>query len=196
MKLLRAVIIDDEQSSCERLRRLLTSFEFMGNIWCCTSYQKGTRIISDQKPEIIFIDIELENCVSGFEVLDSIDYGNYHPFIIMVTGHPQYSIKAIKHGVFDYIMKPVDIDELKSSLERLLQQTPNCSIKINGEFNCLSTREHDILQLVLEGRSSEDIAESLFISVNTVNTHRRNILRKTGAKSVLDLYKINSAAHA
>lgn len=196
MNPLRAVIIDDEQHSCERLKRLLMSFKYIADPVCCTSSIKGFKTISEQKPEIIFLDAELENSVSGFEVLDKIDFDNYNPFVIMVTGYPQYSIKAIRHGVFDYIIKPVDIDELKSSLERLLKQTPNSKIKINGEFNCLSSRERDVLLLVLEGRSSEDIAESLFISVNTVNTHRRNILRKTGARSVLDLFKINSSIHA
>jgi DNA-binding NarL/FixJ family response regulator len=196
MKPLRTVIIDDEHCSCERLRRLLMSFEFIGETWCCTNSLKGAKIISEQKPEIIFMDVELENTVSGFEVLENIHEKSYHPFVIMVTGHPQYSIKAIRHGVFDYIIKPVDIDELKASLERLLQKTANNKIRINGEFSCLSNRERDILLLVLEGRSSEEIADSLFISVNTVNTHRRNILRKTGARSVLDLYKINSIVHA
>ncbi len=192
---LKAVILDDEQSSCERLRRILTSFDFIGDTWCSTNSLKGNKIIAEQQPEIIFLDIELENGVSGFEVIERIDRSNYNPFIIMITGHSQYSVKAIRHGVFDYIMKPVDIDELKESLDRLLKQTSVNKIKINSEFNGLSPRERDILILVLEGKSSEDIAESLFISVNTVNTHRRNILRKTGAKSAIELFRINYTTH-
>lgn len=190
----KTLILDDEQSSCERLRKLLLAFECIGEIYCCMNSQRGMKLINDKKPEIIFLDIELENGISGFEVLEKIDNSCYHPFVIMVTGHSQYSIKAIKYGVFDYIMKPVDIDELKTSLERLQQQASNN--KINGKFQDLSARERDVLLLVLEGRSSEEIADALFISVNTVNTHRRNILRKTGAKSALDLYKINFSVHA
>lgn len=148
MHRLKAIILDDEKCSCERLRRILSSFDFVGDIWCSTNSLEGAKIITEKKPEIIFLDIELENNVTGFEVIDKINRNDYHPFIIIITGHPQYSIKAIRHGVFDYIMKPIDIDELKKSLDRLLTQTLYKS-KIKAEFRDLSIREREILLLVL-----------------------------------------------
>jgi DNA-binding CsgD family transcriptional regulator len=55
----------------------------------------------------------------------------------------------------------------------------------------LSTRESEVLKHVLDGKTSAEIADMLFISVNTVHTHRRNILKKTGADSIIDLFRIN-----
>jgi DNA-binding CsgD family transcriptional regulator len=88
-------------------------------------------------------------------------------------------------------MKPVDIDELKASIYRLIEHLDRKTRHVLNEFNMLSKRESEVLRYVLEGKTSNEIAESLFISVNTVHTHRRNILKKTGAGSIVDLLRIN-----
>jgi len=196
MKPLQAIIIDDEQCSCERLKRLLAVFENITVANCFTNSYKALTYISENKPDIVFLDVELANHLSGFDILEKLRNGYCPPYVIMVTGYPQYSIKAIKHEVFDFIVKPVDIDELKATINRLIQKASNGHSKLNGEFTELTTREREILKLVLSGSTSEFIAEHLFISINTVNTHRRNILKKTGANSVLDLFRMNNISNA
>jgi len=195
MKPLSAVIIDDEQYACERLRRLLIPFSSINVINCSTSSQKGLDFIQEHKPDLVFLDVELENNKSGFEILEQIDENLYRPTIIMVTAHTHYSIKAMKHEVFDYLVKPVDIDELKTTIDRVLHHLLIRPSKFAYKFASLSKREHEILQFVLEGKSSGEIAGILFISINTVHTHRRNILKKTGARSVLDLFRIENDSH-
>jgi DNA-binding NarL/FixJ family response regulator len=113
----------------------------------------------------------------------------------LVTAYPHYSIKAIKYEVFDYIQKPVDIDELKDTLERLKRHLSSNTTKLKEEYQMLSDREIEILKLILEGHKSEYIAKQLFISLNTVNTHRRNILKKTAAKSTFDLIRKRNKNH-
>jgi DNA-binding NarL/FixJ family response regulator len=191
MNILRTIIIDDEKHSCERLKRLLASFPYINVIGCFTNCRQGLESILKQKPDLLFLDVELENNISAFDLLKQLDKNLYRPHIILVTGFPQYSIKAIKNEVFDYIIKPVDIDELKASISRL---TEHLSLKTSQtliKFNMLSKRESEILKHVLEGKTSSEIADLLFISVNTVHTHRRNILKKTGAGSIIDLLRIN-----
>ena len=61
---------------------------------------------------------------------------------------------------------------------------------IKQKFSMLSEREMAVLNLVLEGKTSEEISKLLFISKNTVNTHRRNILKKTGTRTVVDLMRM------
>ena len=70
MKPLSAVIIDDEQYACERLRRLLIPFSNINVINCSTSSQKGLDFIQEHKPDLVFLDVELENNKSGFEILN------------------------------------------------------------------------------------------------------------------------------
>jgi len=191
MNTLRTIIIDDEKPSCERLKRLLSSFPQINVIGCFTSCSQGLESILKQKPDLLFLDVELEKNISAFDLIKQLDKNLYRPHIILVTGFPQYSIKAIKNEVFDYLIKPVDIDELKASINRL---TEHLSLKTNqtlARFNMLSTRESEVLKHVLEGKTSNEIADLLFISVNTVHTHRRNILKKTGAGSIIDLLRIN-----
>ena len=196
MKPLQAIIIDDEQYSCERLKRLLAGFNEVSVANCFLNAHKALTYITQNKPDVIFLDVELANHLSGFDILDSLGNNLCPPYVIMVTGHPQYSIKAIKHEVFDFIVKPVDIDELKDTITRLVQKVSNGHSKLNGVFPGLTGREREILQMVLSGAKSEEIAELLYISLNTVNTHRRNILKKTGARSVCDLFRMNNIAHA
>jgi len=191
MNTLRTIIIDDEKPSCERLKRLLASFPQINVTDCFTSSRKGFESIVKQKPDLVFLDVELEKNISAFDLIKQLDKNLYRPHIILVTGFPQYSIKAIKNEVFDYLIKPVDIDELKASISRL---TEHLSLKTNqtlARFNMLSKRESEVLKHVLEGKTSNEIADLLFISVNTVHTHRRNILKKTGAGSIIDLLRIN-----
>jgi DNA-binding NarL/FixJ family response regulator len=188
---IRTVIIDDEIYACERLKRLLSSFSQIKVTGSLTSFRQGLDFVSKQKPELVFLDVELDKNQSAFDFINLLDTSLYHPNIILVTAFPHYSIKAIKTGVFDYILKPVDIDELKASINRLIEHLDRKTRHVLNEFNMLSKRESEVLRYVLEGKTSNEIAESLFISVNTVHTHRRNILKKTGAGSIVDLLRIN-----
>jgi DNA-binding NarL/FixJ family response regulator len=189
---IRTVVIDNERGACDRLKRLLGSFSQIQVIECFTDTVKGLEYILKQKPHLIFLDVELENNISAFDVIKKLRENHYRPHIILATAFPHYSIKAIKNEVFDYLLKPVDIDELKETLNRLFDHLSIRNNHIIKEFNMLSERELEVLKLVLEGKSSNEIAELLYISVNTVHTHRRNILKKTGAESVLELFRLSN----
>jgi DNA-binding NarL/FixJ family response regulator len=191
MNTLRTIIIDDDKHACERLKRLLAYFTHIDLIGCFTNSRQGLDSIIKHKPDLVFLDVELENNVSAFDLLAQLDLTLFKPHIILVTGFSQYSIKAIKNEVFDYIIKPVDIDELKASVNRLSEHLSLRANKSLTRFSMLSTRESEVLKHVLEGKTSGEIANLLFISVNTVHTHRRNILKKTGADSIIDLLRIN-----
>jgi DNA-binding NarL/FixJ family response regulator len=189
------IIIDDERYACERLKRLLAPFSQINVIDYCTSSKLGIACINKQRPDLIFLDVELENNISGFDIIDQIKDSRYCPHIILVTAHPQYTIKAIKHEVFDYLLKPVDVDELENTIDRFLNHLSLIPSTVEQKFSMLSEREMRVLKCVLEGKSSSKIAELLYISINTVHTHRRNILKKTGAKSVVDLFRISNKVY-
>jgi DNA-binding NarL/FixJ family response regulator len=191
MDTLRTIIIDDEKPSCERLKRLLSSFPQINVIGCFISSRQGLESILKQKPDLLFLDVELEKNISAFDLIEQLDKNLYRPHIILVTGFSQYSIKAIKNEVFDYLFKPVDIDELKASISRLTEHLSLKTSQTLARFNMLSIRESEVLKHVLDGKTSNEIADLLYISVNTVHTHRRNILKKTGAGSIIDLLRIN-----
>jgi DNA-binding NarL/FixJ family response regulator len=195
MRPLRTIIIDDERFACERLKKLLLPFKNIQLIDYFTNGLKGVEAIIKNKPDLLFLDVELENSISAFDIISQIDNIPERPHIVLVTGYPQYSIKAIKHNVFDYLLKPVDVDELEDTISRLINQIDIFSNSILKEFEYLSNREKEVLKCVVQGKRTNEIAEQLYLSVNTVNTHRRNILKKTGCRSLIDLIRLNSQSH-
>lgn len=189
MQSIPTIIIDDDRYACERLKKLLQPFSQIQITDCFTNSKQGLKHVIENKPELLFLDIELEDGASAFDLIDQLDKFAKKPVIILVTAYPHYSIKAIKHEVFDYLVKPVDIDELEDTIDRLLKHFMVTSRSIVEKYDMLSEREALVLKYVLEGKSSDEIALLLYISKNTVNTHRRNILKKTGARSFIDLFK-------
>jgi len=130
------------------------------------------------RPRAVFLDIEMDNNQSAFDIIQALNKHNCRPAVILVTCHAQYILKALRNEVFDYIMKPVDVDELKETISRLEKYLNSSAEAIQQILFLLSDREKQVFKLLLEGLTSEDIATNLKISVNTVNTHRRNILEK------------------
>jgi len=195
MNPIRTVIIDDERPACDRLKKLLSAFSRIEVVGCFTNSSQALEYMQKNKPGLIFLDVELENNVSAFDLLEQLQESLYDPYVILVTAHPQYAIKAIKREVFDYILKPVDIDELKETLDRLWDHQELKHQRILKDFDMLSEREAQVLKYVLEGKNSQEIADLLFISVNTVHTHQRNILKKSGAGSIIDLFRMNNIGH-
>ena len=128
--------------------------------------------------------------MSGFEVVKKVREINITTVFIFVTAFSQYAIKAIKESIFDYILKPYDLDEIKASIERfqLYRSTPINKPSLAFIEEKLSPREREILKLVLQCKTSQEIADELCISKLTVDTHRRNILKKTGLKSFSEFF--------
>lgn len=185
-KNITCIIIDDEIEACDRLESLVNKIP--GAIVKAKERNPGTGIeaVIKLSPDIVFLDIEMPG-KNGFDLVREVREKKVFPTFIFVTGYDQYTIKAIRNAAFDYLLKPVDIDELKDAINRfkILQEEKQKIIlpeKLKSQFS-LTDREIEIIKLLLEGKSSQKISEILFISKHTVDTHRRNLLEKTGAES-------------
>lgn len=185
-----SIIIDDEKDACDRLEHLLRKINKVNVLAKKTNAEDGINAIFKIIPDIVFLDIEMPE-KSGFEIIRDIRRKKINPKFIIVTGYSQYAIKAIHNAAFDYLLKPVDIDELKMSIDRYIdsQRKVNKQIlpqRLKLQY-ALTDREIDIVKLLLRGHSSREIADLLFISKHTVDTHRRNILGKMGMNSTSEL---------
>lgn len=188
---LKCIIIDDEIEVRNRLESLLLKFDGIKVITKEGVPEIAIKKIQELKPDLVFIDVEMPR-MNGFDVVKKVRNTLFEPTFIFVTAYNQYAIKAIKQEAFDFLLKPVDIEELSETLERYRNNdAKNFKTSTNHPvFNCLSEREKDVLKLLLLGLTSKKIAEKLFISKTTVDTHRRNILEKTGMKSTIELFSI------
>ncbi len=181
-----AIIVDDEEAGLANLERILGYCENVEIVGKTKIPEEAVTLITDKKPDIIFLDVEMTR-MSGFEVLEITRNQGLNPIVIFTTGYDQYAIKAIKAQAFDYLLKPIVLDELKETLGRLTKHN-NEGHKISGEvLSILSPREIQVLEMILQGNTSREIAESLFISKTTVDTHRRNLLEKTGCRNTSEL---------
>jgi len=190
---IKCVVIDDEKEACDRLEALLCKISNLDVIAQETNADSGIKTIIELSPEIVFLDVEMPN-KSGFDVVKEVNESGLQPTFIFVTGYNQYAIKAIRNAAFDYLLKPVDIDELKEAVNRFIKtQKEKQKILLPAKLKSLyklTDREIEIIKLLLEGKSSKEIGEKLFISKHTVDTHRRNILEKVDAKSTSELHSV------
>jgi two-component system LytT family response regulator len=115
--MLKAVLIDDEAKSRENLKILLQ--DFCKNVEVSAMAQnvnEGIEIIEAFKPDIVFLDIQMQK-ETGFDLLKKIGKINFE--IIFTTAHSEYAIDAIKFAAIDYLLKPIDISDLKQAIARV-----------------------------------------------------------------------------
>ena len=140
--------------------------------------------------------------MSGIELIERLKAEGHQLPAIVITGNGAVSmaVQAMKAGAVDFIEKPVGHEELLASLERALDQTRD-SAKLSASRDAaatqvasLTTRQRQILDLVLAGHPSKNIAADLGISQRTVDNHRAAIMKKTGSKSIPALIRTALAA--
>lgn len=118
--MLTAIIIDDETNSRNALRQKIT--KHCNNVMIiadCENGEEGIEKIETQKPDIIFLDIEMPR-MNGFTMLQQIKNKNFE--VIFITAYDHYAIKAIKFSALDYLLKPVEVEDLKAAVEKVTQK--------------------------------------------------------------------------
>jgi DNA-binding NarL/FixJ family response regulator len=190
MREITCIVLDDEKEARERLVILLSKVEGIKIIGIEGEPEKAIESITSKIPDLVFIDVEMPR-LTGFDVVREVRKNNVNPDFIFVTGYNQYAIKAIKKEAFDYLLKPVDIDELNETINRYKSSIHTClkekKSKQTDVLSKFSEREIEIIKLIAEYKTSKQIAEKLYISKNTVDTHRRNILEKAGLHKTAEL---------
>ncbi|NOY49570.1 MAG: response regulator transcription factor [Chlorobi bacterium] len=120
--MIASVIIDDELQSRNALRNILIDYcadvDILGE---ADNAEEGIKIIRETKPELVFLDINMPD-QNGFQLLESI--GNIKFHVVFVTAYDQYAIKAIKFSALDYILKPIDPQQIIDSVNKLKSLQP------------------------------------------------------------------------
>lgn len=114
--MINAIIIDDELKGRVALRQKLQDYCPEVNLTGeAADGIEGLKLIEKLQPQIVFLDIEMPR-MNGFEMLHQVKSNNFH--LIFTTAYDQYAIKAFKYAAFDYLLKPVDIEELRGAIQR------------------------------------------------------------------------------
>uniref|UniRef100_A0A9E7ZL93 histidine kinase n=1 Tax=Bosea sp. NBC_00436 TaxID=2969620 RepID=A0A9E7ZL93_9HYPH len=192
-------LVDDDTHIREGIRNLLESDgRIVEDFASCEAFLKAYR---PGQAGCLLVDAYLPG-MTGLELLQRLhDAGDRLP-AIMITGNSDVpmSVRAMKAGARDFIEKPVGREELLEGVTRALEQAQDAA-KLSvwrkeaaDHIAGLTPRQHQIMDLVLAGHPSKNIAADLKISQRTVENHRASIMKKTGAKSIPALARLALAA--
>src|SRR5688572_15936902 len=114
--MLRVVIVEDEVHSREALKSLLLEFcDGIEIVGMADDVETAVLLIQQSNPDLLFLDVELQTG-TGFDLLDQLGEINFD--IVFTTAFEQYAVKAIKLSSIDYLLKPIDIEELQKAVEK------------------------------------------------------------------------------
>jgi DNA-binding NarL/FixJ family response regulator len=147
-------------------------------------------------PHMVLLDISMPN-LRGIEAVRAIKTKYPDVKILILTMHKEYLHQALSAGADGYLLKEDADRDLFSAIENIRQGRVYLSPRLTGELpgkrvpasEPLSIREKEVLKLIAKGKSNKEIAETLFISVRTVESHRAHIMAKLSLKSTADLVK-------
>lgn len=150
-------------------------------------------------PGVLILDIRLPG-MSGTELQEKLIEEGFEMPIVMISGHADVpmAVRAMKAGAFDFLCKPIKIDELISAVSRSYSyfydvDTDQLAEELEdteGSMSRLTTREREVLEYVVDGMSSREIAEELGVSTKTVEAHRARINDKMRADNVSHLIRM------
>jgi len=190
-------IIDDDDAVLDSIKELLESVNIKAEIFM--SAQSFLDIYSQEKTGCIVSDIRMAR-MSGLVLQKRLSEMGATLPIIFITGHGDINmaVGALKDGAMDFIQKPYHEENLLDSINAALElDARNRNVSQQTEameqhFEALTTREREVMGLLLKGQSNKQIAENLCISSRTVEVHRHHVLQKHKVKSVTQLmYLLN-----
>lgn len=154
--MIKAVIIDDEEKSRKLLRNLVQKYCPEVEISAMAdSVETGVKVLKKENPDLIFLDIEMPDG-TGFDLLEKVK--DLHPEVIFTTAYDQYAIKAIHLSVLAYLLKPINVEELKDAVQKV-------HVKINERVEKQAVNQS--LQVLLENNTA--LANNKKVGLSTQN---------------------------
>ncbi len=206
-KRVKVVLVDDHRIVLDGLVSLLESDPDFVILAALQSGEDVLEFFKKDQPDILVTDYSLPG-ISGLELTRMVKRDYPDVKVVALSMHDEaHLVKGIlKEGVDGYLLKNIQQFELKNALKQIMLGMPYVSPEItkllmqdlnrsDGNADLLTDRERDILRLIAKEFSNKQIAEELFISERTVETHRKNIFRKTNTTSLVGLIKFAFANH-
>lgn len=189
----RIFIVDDDESV---LGSLSSYFSMKG--YAVATYHSAINFLDDYGYDAdvqlgcLVSDINMDH-MDGIELQTILNERGFLLPTIFITGHADtnIAIKAMKLGAYDFIEKPFSPVELLKAVEEAILDKKK-SIEVNQRYLLLSDREKGVLSLIIQGDKNKNIAETLFISMPTVEAHRAKIMKKMEAGSLAELVTMST----
>jgi two-component system nitrate/nitrite response regulator NarL len=198
---IKVLLVDDHRLVLAGLRMLLEPLAFVEVVGTASTAAEAYAAVAEHRPEVVLLDINLPD-QSGLEVCRQLTntYPGLKVLALTTLNEKSYVTRMMQQGAVGYVLKNASPEELAEALTRvragkkyfsdevqelLLQPTPPAAT-----VPLLTRREKEILALIASGLTSHDIADRLFVSALTVETHRRNILTKFEVNNTASLIRL------
>lgn len=203
--MIQVFIIDDHKMVIEGFELLLQNHQGIEVVGSAMSGDEGMKTLAQVKADVVLLDINMPG-TNGIDTCKLLLKEQPDLKIIAISMHKEGSLikMMLSNGAKGYVLKNAGQDILIKAIETVysgkmfLDQTVNDIVinsvasgskKSHAPFPTISRREKEVLKLILDEHTTQEIADKLFISFGTVETHRRNMLIKVGAKNTAGLVK-------
>lgn len=199
------VIVDDHEIFRMGLEVMLSGFPYIKLIGEASNSTQLFNILKKDEPDIVFMDVDLAG-EYGVDVTRKVLAKYPYTYIIAITSSDEirYFNDMIDAGAVGFLLKNVSKDELDTALKEIIagkqyfskeflmiSRSLNMSTKQKKSKIQLSDREKEVLKLICKGCSNQEIADELFLSPHTVDSHRRKLLNKTKARNTAEMIMVS-----
>ena len=189
------IVVDDDASMRSAVRRLLTMGGFGVEL-----FASGPEFLANadlRRPDCVLLDVSMP-LMNGLQVQAALNQRGVALPVIFLTGSADIpiAVAAMREGAVDFIEKPFDNDDLLARVRGAIDQyrqhrdVDEEQQIVLDRINKLTARERAVLELVVAGKTSKEIARVLGSSHRTVEIHRRHLMEKMGAPSLADLIRM------
>ncbi len=198
-------IIDDHGIVLQGVSMMFKQQKEYEVLFAINNLSEGLETLNSTPPQVLFLDINIKGD-DGLEAINVIKKKNASIKIIMLTSFEETALAktALRNGADGYLLKDATETEfldavaavlngqqyIQKSVQDLLLKDAMGQKKDNSYIPKLTRREKEILELIVDEKTTQEIADTLFLSVSTVETHRMNLISKLGVKNAAGLVKI------
>ena len=205
--MIKVMVADDHGVFRDGLRVFLQLVDGISVVAEASDGNEAVRLAVEHRPDVILMDLAMPN-LNGIEATRSILAQRPHTLVVMLSAYGSYEnvAHALEAGAVGYVLKESGGREVVEAIRavrtgrRFLSPTLNGeeidqylrreANKPSGPFGLLSSREREVLQGVVEGRTRAEVAMALGVSPRTVETHRTRIMQKLGVRTIAGLVKL------
>ncbi len=155
---INAIIVDDESSARDVLLNLLNRFcPEVKILNTCSNLIEGVESIKSNKPDVVFLDIEMPN-YAGYEIVSFFNEIDFD--IVFVTAYDKYAIKAFEVSAVDYILKPVEIDRLRETVLRLIEQKTFRRMREQYKILSENLKNEEVCKIIIRSNNGQKIIKT------------------------------------
>ena len=197
---MRVLVVDDHQLILEGFKKELKLINEDYQVYLANNQYSMFSILEQESIDLIFLDIRLKDS-DARSFISKVLKNHPNVKIIIVSSLSAHSTiqTLLNQGASAYLLKSDPKEEIKNAIDSVLNNQQYISVgirdqptyqKIKGQEIRLTPREKEILALIIEGKTSKEISDEIFVSPKTVENHRANLFGKFGVKNVASLVKM------